>query len=242
MLIGLLMIVGGAVLVMFGRSAVWRVCAGVGLGCAGLAVGKVAATALDVAPLWPMLAGCAVLAALGVGLARLCWALVLASVLAAGGLLFVLHRILPADAANLPAGFSGEGLTFVQWLSQAGRAVWDWLKWMTTTKPLWTIPTSAVAVLVGLFVGIGRPAFTRILATSVLGAGACVGGACIVLRALKSDLNLTGGVKTWVLLGCWAAMALAGMTVQWRGELRSKKKTDETAEAAPPAPKPKAAK
>ena len=239
MLIGLVIILAGVVLLMIGRVVVWRALAAIVLGAVGIVLGGWLGPAMGLEPTWSKIIGGVLGALLGAGLARVYWALTMAMGLAAGGLLFVLLRVLTPEVTELPAGFEAEGLTASQWLTQTGRTLWAWLAWLHDNHSLPTIATEGLVFLLSFVVGIARPVFTRVLATSALGAAACLAGGGVALRSLKQDLDLSSGRRGWVLLGMGLALALIGIFYQYRAETRSRKKTDQTGEAAPPPKKGK---
>ncbi|NQU76366.1 MAG: hypothetical protein HQ546_08660 [Planctomycetes bacterium] len=239
MLIGLLAILAALVVMLFGRVVVWRVLSAAGMGVLGILIGRRLAPALGLGLLWPTAVAGAIGAIIGAGLARICWAVLLAGILSAVALLCVLYKVLPAEAHPVPAGLTAASETFGAWVWQCGQLLWYWLRWMNQNHTGATVVATAVASLLGLIVGIARPVFTRILATSGIGSAACVTGICIIIGSIKSDFDFTSGRRGWIMLGIGAGLWLIAMVGQYRSELRSEKKTDETAEAAPPAKKKK---
>jgi hypothetical protein len=163
--------------------------------------------------------------------------LALGAALAGGGLILLLHKTLTPDAKNTPAGFNAEGISLIAWLDQGAQAVSGWFQWLYGAAPWPVVAIGGSVVLGSLILGLARPAFTRILATAALGGAVCVAGVCIILGSFKTDLDLLAGNRGWVLLGIGGALAFIGLAYQGRSHMRSRKKTDEAVEAAPPAEK-----
>ena len=177
MLLGLGGVVLGVVLLMFGRL-LWRVISALCLGAAGVMAGGPVAARFNLPPLWPTVGGGVLGVLLGIGLARLFWGVLLAVILVKATALELLIGLGGPQAANTPAGFTGAGLGLYDWGVQAANTGWQWILWMHTAQPAWTIGATAAAGLLGLTVGLLWGLLTRIVATSVLGAAGCVGGAC----------------------------------------------------------------
>lgn len=234
MLIGAVAVLVGIVLLMWGR-VIWRVVScltGVG---AGVLLGQMVARQMNVPPIAPLAIAVVVLAGVGLVLARLYWAAVLAGVLTLGALLGVLHFGGAIQGSDVPTGFQpAVTMTLQEWGVQTAKTTGQWLQWMYHNRlgPM-SIAASLTAVL-GLVMGLVRPIFTRIFTTSLLGCGACVLGACLVIGGLKSGFDFGSGVRPWILTGIGGVLCVIGLVYQYLAELRSEKKDDQDKEAAPP--------
>lgn len=237
MVIGLVVVVAGLVLLTFGRVVVWRVVSALLLATLGLAIGAAIAGAMNVKPGVPMMIAALVLAALGAALARLWWGLFLGAALACVALLLLIRGTLTPQAVKVPEGFS-EMLPFLAWLPKAAGVAGQWLSWLWKHYPMAELVAIALPVILGLVLGLARPAATRILMTCVMGAAAVVIGGCMMLQSARPGLNVLAGWSGWLALLVAVLLAVLGIAFQSRAQVRSGKKTDQEVEAAPPPRRP----
>jgi len=215
--LGVVAFLCGLALLLLGRVVVWRIASALCLGAAGAVAAAVLATKVEYDPVWPAVICGVCLALIGLALAQGVWTAALSMFLAGAAELALLHRLLPDNRVDVPAGFEAAGLTFGQWARQAARTVGEWLRWMIESDPMLTVLTGAAAALAALVLGWVQPVAVRIFSTAAAGAALVVGGAALTLTSLIGPVGLTAGYRGWVVLGACVVVAIAGMAYQVRG-------------------------
>ncbi len=230
MLIGTLIMLAGVMLSTLGRVVVWRLVSAATLGAFGVPIGAWLAGRTGYSLFWLTAGTVSCMLGLGLLVARLYWAWLLAAIASATALLCVLHLAMQ-NAAGAPTGFESDGINFVQWTQLLWPTLGDYLRWMLAEAPIPTVIAGGGAGLIAAVSGMLKPLAMRILATSLIGAAMTVGGLCMAVSSIV-EVNLLAGRRPWILMGVTAIATIIALAYQTRGHLRAKNAFAKVVEAA----------
>lgn len=221
----------GLALLLFGRL-VWQLLSGLALAAGGVLAAQRFAGSWNVHPLIPpVLLGLSG-AVLGVLLARLWWAVMLAALLAATAMTIALWRVGPIEPGAVEAMPAVE--TLAEWAGQAGWQAQRCLRWLWEHHSLVALAAGGGAGLAALAVGLWRTVFTRIVLTCLIGATACVLGSVLLLAAFKRGFDFSAGYRPFVLLGIGVVLGAVGMIYQYHSTRRGGAAEKEENESSAP--------
>jgi len=214
-----LCILGGAVLLLWGRSngrvLLTFIAAGVGAACAQPIVHHTAYKNVWVVGL----AGALTAGLVVFVLARLIWAALLGALLAAASLA-VTGWVSPGAVAVPPAWADSPTAYFSTWcLSLVGYGG-RWLRCMGQESALALMLAGGVPALIGIGLGLFWPEAMLILVTSLLGAAALVTGVALGVWAGAPQWLVGWGTHMYIPAAAAGLLALIGLAVQTRAALR----------------------
>ena len=152
-------------------------------------------------------------------LARLFWAITMGAVLGIAALGVVAHCA--AGAVTTQPVWDDQPLeTFSAWFAAFGDYLVRWLGALWGHSPHLVAPATAVPIIVCVGVEMLLARSVVIFASATLGTAAAVGGACLLAWAFRPDWAGACLARADLLAAVAGGVALLGMAVQARGELR----------------------